>query len=119
MIFPLLKTWLKPIFGSALSSAKTNTKHPSGFRTIGDGGGGSSGPGRRKPTQVTDNLSFTESEERIVGNIKMHNLEVYAGSGAPVDRQAKGIMVSSEFKIVEDDISQNGDRKPKVIEETW
>ncbi|KUJ24546.1 uncharacterized protein LY89DRAFT_634695 [Mollisia scopiformis] len=120
MIFPLLKTWLKPLFGSALSSERTNTKHPSGFRTIGDGGGGSSGPGRsRKPTHVTDNLSFSESEERIVGDIKMNNLEVYAGPAAPDRRPSKGIMVSNEFKMVEDEASQHGDHNAKIVQDTW
>lgn len=120
MIFPLLKTWFKPLFGSALSSTGAASKNPSGFRTIGEGGGGSSGPGlRRKPTHITDSLSFSESEERIVDNVKMHNLEVYAGPAASAPRPAKGIMVSNEFKMVEDEVSQNGDHNPKIIHESW
>lgn len=38
MIFPLLKPSFKPLFGSALPSNKTNSKHPTGLRTVGKGG---------------------------------------------------------------------------------
>jgi len=124
MIFPLLKTWLKPLFGSALSSTRTASKYPSGFRTIGGGDVESSGVGQdRKPTgskqHVTDSLSFSESEECIVNNVKMQNLEVYAGPAAPTHRPPKGIMVSKEFQIVGDEISQNGDQNAKHVHESW
>ncbi len=126
MIFPLLKTWFKPIFGSALASTRDNSKHPTGFRTIGEGGGGSSsGIGRsRKTTRRTDSLSLSESEERLANNVKLQNLEVYAGPGAQGHRPSKGIMVSKETMVVEDSVSQtgsqNGDHNSrKVIQESW
>lgn len=124
MIFPLLKTWFKPLFGSALSSTGTASKHPSGFRTIGGGDGQSSGVGqRRKPTSskqhITNSLSFSDSEERIVNNVKMQDLEVDTGIVGPTDRPSKGIMVSSEFKIVEDEVNRPGDHNPKIVHESW
>lgn len=120
MISPLLKTWLKPLFGNALSSTGTASKHPSGFRTLGEGGGSSGAGQHRKLTQnVTDSLSFSESEERIVDNVKMHNLEVYAGPAAPAHQLSKGIMVSNEFKIVADEISLKGDQNAKHARESW
>jgi hypothetical protein len=123
MTLPLLKTWLKPLFGSALSSIRSASKHPTGFRTIG-GGAGESGVGqRRKPTSskqhVTDSLLFSESEERIVNNVKMQNLEVYTGPAAPTHPLSKGIMVSNEFKIVEDEISQKGDQNAEHVHKSW
>jgi hypothetical protein len=125
MLFPLLKAWLKPLFSSALSSTGAASKRPSGFRTIGGGAGGSSGAGQRRKhsslkQHVTDNLSFSESEDQIVNNVKMHDLGAYAGSAAPSHRPSKGIVVSNEFKIVEDEISQNGDQNAKyVTQESW
>lgn len=121
MIFPLLKTWLKPLFGSALSSTRTTPKYPAGFRTIGGGDPESSGLGqRRKPTtsskkHTTDSVSFSASDECIVSNVKMQNLEIYSRPG----ESTKGIMVSNEFQIAEDKVSQNGDQKVKHVHEPW
>lgn len=126
MIFPLLKTWFRPIFGSALASTRDASKHPTGFRTIGEGGGGSSaGLGRsRKTTRRTDSLSLSESEERLANNVKLQNLETYAGPGAPGSRPSKGIMVSKETMVIEDSVSQNGSHNgdhntKKIIQESW
>jgi hypothetical protein len=123
MIFPLLKTWFKPLFGSILSSTESTSKHPSGFRTIG-GGGGESGVGHRRKhssskQHVTDNLSFGESEERIINNVNMQNFGVHTGPAASPHPRSKGIMVSNEFKIVEDEISQNGDQNAGHVHESW
>lgn len=127
MIFPLLKTWLKPIMGSHLFSTKTNSKHPTGFRTIGDGGGGdASGVGRSRKTtrHTTDSLTYSESEEQIINNVKLQNLDTYAGPGHNGDRPSKGIMVSKEMMVVEDQISQHGSHNgdydsKKVIQDSW
>jgi hypothetical protein len=125
MLLPLLKAWFQPLLCSVLSSTGTASKqHPSGFRTIGGGDGGSSGVAqRRKPTSskqpVSDTLSFSESEEHIVNNVRMQNLEVYSGPAASTRPPSKGIMVSNEFKIVEDEVSQNGDQNAKHVHESW
>ncbi|KAH8653048.1 hypothetical protein BGZ60DRAFT_386899 [Tricladium varicosporioides] len=129
MIFPLLKTWLKPLFGSALSSAQTpSKKYPSGFRTIGGGNGDEEnsrgGVSRRRgPSSSNQHFSstllFTESEERIVKDVKMQDLDI-AVRPASILKPSKGIMVSNEFKITEDKINQNGERyNVKQVHEPW
>lgn len=128
MIFPLLRTWFKPIFGSAFSSAKTSYKHPSGFRTIGGHEHGTGMSSRRRMTAsasaknsgANTTLSLTESEERIVKDVKLQTLNVYATSDAD-DKVAKpkGIVVSSEFEITEDRASQHGGQKAQRAHEPW
>jgi hypothetical protein len=123
MIYPLLKTWLKPLFNSVLSSNQTAVKHPPGFQTIG-GGDGTPGAGRRRKgtsskSHVTGSLSFSESEERIVNNVKMQNLQVSARPAESTSRPSKGIIVSSEFQIANDDISQKDDHNTGYVHESW
>ncbi|TVY93242.1 hypothetical protein LAWI1_G002373 [Lachnellula willkommii] len=124
MIYPLLKTWLAPIFGSTIYSRSASSKHPSGFQTIGGGDGNTSegGRGRRQLTgsksQATSNASFGGSEERIIGDVKMQNLTFTAEPTASANPPPKGIMVSSEFQIVDDKIS-NDDRNIGHPHESW
>ncbi|KAK4647379.1 uncharacterized protein QC761_0000350 [Podospora bellae-mahoneyi] len=78
MVFPLFKSWLKPLFGSS-SQRTTDNKYkiPDGFRPIGGGGGGGSNShsqfrrGNGNSSNILTNVTFTESEERIVNEIKM------------------------------------------------
>ncbi|TVY44868.1 hypothetical protein LOCC1_G006275 [Lachnellula occidentalis] len=124
MIFPLLKTWLAPIFGSVLYSRGTASKHPSGFQTIGGGDGNTTDAGRHRQltgskSQVASNVSFGESEERIINDVKMQNLTSSAEPAAFTDPPVKGIMVSSEFQIVDNKISQSGDRNVGHAHESW
>ena len=124
MIFPLLKTWLSLIFGSAIHSRGTASKHPSGFQTIGGGDGNPTDRGRRREitkskSQVTINISFGGSEERIINYVKMQDLMSSAEPGAYATPPAKGIMVSSEYQIVDDKVSQIGDRNVGHPHESW
>ncbi|RSL91806.1 hypothetical protein CEP51_000009 [Fusarium floridanum] len=71
LLFPLFRIWLTPFFGSVLRSSQKTYSAPSGFRTIGGGGGGgrSRSQSRRGPptaNPISANLSFNDSEERIV-----------------------------------------------------
>ncbi|KAK5662337.1 hypothetical protein OQA88_8244 [Cercophora sp. LCS_1] len=96
MVFPLFKTWLRPLLGSSQRTTDKNYKTPSaGFRTIGGGGGDESSRSRRRThagtTNILTNISFTESEERIMNEIKLQNKK--AGD--------KSIVVMSEFEVVE------------------
>lgn len=125
MIFPLLRTWFKPLFGSALSSTPTPYKHPSGFRTIGGGDGESRSAvsRRRGPTSgsrsgVNTSLSFTESEERIIHDVKMQNLHVSVAPASAL-KPPKGIAVSTEFELSEDRTSQAGEQKAQRVHESW
>lgn len=98
MLFPLIKAWLKPIFGSALNSNQTpSSKHPSGFRTIGGDVTTQATTRTRRGVPSSNHysggLSSTESEERIVREYKMQDME--AGTNQ------KGIVISSEFEVTE------------------
>jgi hypothetical protein len=123
MIFPLLRALFQPLFGSALSSTRTPSKHPSGFRTIGGGDGEISGADRRRgPTNSkhhgTRSLSLSGSEERIVNDMKMENLKIYAESTS-IHKASNGIIISNEFHITEDRVSRNGKNLTKGAHEAW
>ncbi|RQM06198.1 hypothetical protein DH86_00003318 [Scytalidium sp. 3C] len=98
MIFPLLKSWFRPFFNSLSSSRDTYTV-PTGFRTI---GGGDSSRNRRKPastTPISVNLTtFSESKERIVENIEIHDAKISAAP-VPDEFSAPGIVVSNQVDV--------------------
>ncbi|ROT39959.1 hypothetical protein SODALDRAFT_332106 [Sodiomyces alkalinus F11] len=79
LIFPLVKSWLTPMLGPLMSSVRSTKRltdgTPNELRTF--GGGGGSGPswrGRGPPTaNPITNFTFTESEERMVGDAKMQD----------------------------------------------
>ena len=120
MIFHLLRTWLATTFGGAFKSSQKTYKSPSGgFRSI----GGSDLPARthRGPPStnpIIENLTFTESEERIVGDMKLHNLKVYSGPVSDT-HTSNGIVVSNQIEVThETRSSHTSDHPPaqKVLE---
>lgn len=101
MIFHFFRIWLSKVFGSQFQSSHKTHKSPSGgFRSIGGGGDYSSrkgrGPGNSDP--MTIGMSFTESEERMMEDVKMQNLKAYptATSGNPA---SGAIVVSNQIDI--------------------
>ncbi|RYO76242.1 hypothetical protein DL766_009529 [Monosporascus sp. MC13-8B] len=79
MVFPLLKTWLSPVFGSLIMSLRStqrlDDKTTDNLRTFGGGNNRSwRGRGPPRPHHITD-LTFSESEERMVENVKMQTLK--------------------------------------------
>ena len=117
MLFPLARSWLRPLFGSALVSTKTASKYQTGFRTI----GGTDTTGRRGPTNNSKpsdagSLSACDSEERIVHNVKLQNLKPHAGPGSSDHLQPGSIIVSREFQLVDDKANQNDN---KHTQESW
>ena len=116
MVFPLFKTWLRPILGSTRGSSskqyKQNYKRaPEGFRTI--GGGDGSGNGVHNSSEraarsskhhhgksVLTNVSFTESEERIIETMKMQDMKS-AGN-------KRGIVVESKVVVDVSDEPEHG-----------
>ncbi|KAH2582165.1 hypothetical protein KXV99_009318 [Aspergillus fumigatus] len=91
-----------PFFGS---SEKTY-KFPSGFQTIGGGAGESSSRKRRAQRTVhpiSANLTFSESEERIVDNVKMNDLEAFGAPSTRRDHSPGGIVVSNQVEITHED----------------
>ncbi|KAF4465344.1 integral membrane PTH11 [Fusarium albosuccineum] len=106
LLFPLFRIWFSPILGSVMQSTKNSYQTPSGFRTIGGGGGGRSGQSSKRggpPTAnpLSANLSFNDSEERIVkGETEMKDFHIQESSSVGSD----GIVVSN-VEIID------GDRK--------
>ncbi|KAE8370866.1 hypothetical protein BDV27DRAFT_165021 [Aspergillus caelatus] len=120
MIFHLFKSWLGRVYGSAFNSNPTH-KYPSGFQSIGGGGGDSRSRNRRKPSSghpTVGTLTLTESEERMVGDVKMQNLKTYPAS--PTGTVASSILVSSRIEVThEDRSSRNSELDPQRLHETW
>ncbi|KAJ6442879.1 triacylglycerol lipase-like protein [Purpureocillium lavendulum] len=123
MIFPLFKSWLTPLFGSALSSSQKTYQTPSGFQTIGGGGGNSrSRKGRGPPSAnpITANMTFSESEERMVDGVKMQTLGYSTASSSGNHGPPGSIVVSKQVDVTtEDRSSHNGEQKPQQIGDAW
>jgi hypothetical protein len=121
MAFPLIKTWLRPLLAS-LSRSTDQHKTPEGFRTIGGGVGGNNPHRRgtqsaRGPNPLT-NVSFTESEERIVNGIKLQNMAVAAPAAQGNQQNGRSIVVMTGFDISEDRTSQH-EHSATRIHEPW
>lgn len=113
MLFPLFRVWLTPLCGSALRSSKKSYKTPTGLVTFG-GGGDSSTPRNRPRTAnpITANMTFSESEERMVGDIKLDNMK----NGQPPN----AIVVSNQVEITHSDRNSQFDgRSAQRAHEQW
>ncbi|KAK4184399.1 hypothetical protein QBC35DRAFT_506056 [Podospora australis] len=142
MVFPLFKAWLRPWFGSSGRATTDKYDNPKdGFRTIGGGGGGSNSNthgARSRGTRMggsnpMTNITFTESEERIMMNdMKSGKTTTVTATvrGAeendlPVgQKDTKGIVVLQEFEIAEDRSSQHQppvehQSPPTRVHEPW
>jgi hypothetical protein len=86
---------------------------PSGFRTIGGGGGRSQSRSHRGPptaNPISANLSFNDSEERIVNDD--HHMKAFSAQ----DNPPNGIVVSNVVELTHETVhddkkSQTSDRK--------
>lgn len=122
ILFPLFRVWLTPVFGSILrSSHKPSYQYPTGFQTIGGGGrsGKSSDPSRRGPptgNPISGNMSFNNSEERIV-KIEAHGMANLNQEGKKGVQ--KGIMVSNMVEIILEDKKDGGSRGTSDSERSW
>ncbi|KFY97990.1 hypothetical protein V500_01826 [Pseudogymnoascus sp. VKM F-4518 (FW-2643)] len=122
MIFPLVRTWLKPLFGSALFSSRTPSKHPVGFRTIGGGYDGSNRTSNRRGCNdsnqhATSGLSLTESEEHIFQNVKMQNISIHSEPPSELQRP-QDIVVNTEFHMTEERYMHNGQQNARRVHNT-
>ncbi|KAB8075252.1 hypothetical protein BDV29DRAFT_172331 [Aspergillus leporis] len=122
MIFHLFKSWLGRFYSSSYQSSQAYK--PSNFQSIGGGGASNSrSRNRRNPSSVypITNLTFTGSEERMVDDIKMQNLEKYKEPKSPCS--ANSIMVSSRVEITRKDRTQrsshNSELDPEHLHESW
>jgi hypothetical protein len=106
-IFPLLKTWFEPVVAKLSGHFSSNKKSEAsrsrqGFRTF--GGGGSTGPswrGRGPPTAnpITD-FTRTESEERIVSDVKLQDLKMEEESPLRHSERKTDIHRSVEVQVM-------------------
>ncbi|KAH8434326.1 uncharacterized protein LDX57_011973 [Aspergillus melleus] len=139
MIFHILRLWLNKAFGSAFASTGQTYKTPSGgFKTIGGGTYGEShsrsnkrGPGSGHP--MTMDLTFTESEERMMAeDVKMQNLKAFDSAAVAEAGQAPGpgdpaagpggIVVSNRVEVTTEDrrSSHNSNEpQPQRVHESW
>lgn len=107
MIFPLLKSWFRPLYSTMISKgSQRSDKTPTGFRTIG-GGGHSGRSGRKKPptaNPITTNITFSESEERIVEDMKLQDMKNFSSASNSENRDPPGqILVSKQVEITHED----------------
>ncbi|KPM36929.1 hypothetical protein AK830_g9632 [Neonectria ditissima] len=119
ILFPLFRTWLTPMFGTMMRSSQKTYNTPSGFRTIGGGGGEQSRSRRGPPTAnpITANMSFNGSEERMVDDVKMQNFKVSSRPVSDHQAPAAGIVVSNQVEVTrEDRSSQNSDHLQRARE---
>ncbi|KAK2598064.1 hypothetical protein QQS21_005775 [Conoideocrella luteorostrata] len=115
MLFPLFRTWLTPLCGSALRSSKKSYKSPTGLVTF--GGGGASGTPRNRsgpPTAnpITANMTFSESEERMVDDVKMDSV-------SSAHRPANAIIVSNHIDVTHSDRNSRVEGRPQRAHEYW
>lgn len=68
---------------------------------------------------ITGNLSFADSEEKIVDDVKMNNLRVYATSESPDKKMEDGIVVSNEVEITREDRSSHNSLRAQGVREMW
>jgi hypothetical protein len=101
-----MKTWLAPYLPTSLRSSSNNkaykTPGSGGFVTIGGGGAGNSSRNRNPHSahHISANMTFNESEERIVkgdGDVKMQDLHA---NGTP---HPNAIMVSKKVSVTTED----------------
>lgn len=104
MIFHLLRTWLRPLVGKALrSSGRAQYKSSSGVQTIGGGGGGGDRyPRRHAENPVRSNITFGNSEERIIDEVKMQELKAFEPDTSSI---GGGILVSNRIDVVQENSS--------------
>lgn len=127
MLFPLLRAWLGPLFGSAFSSNKTSYNHHT-FKTIGgsDVRSRNTTSRRREPSSIakkpthTVAISQSASEEFIFGketDVNMQNLTVRGKVSSQKPNDV--ILVSTEVQVTEDGRSLPGDGKVQRVHEQW
>ncbi|KAL5360110.1 hypothetical protein BJX96DRAFT_174980 [Aspergillus floccosus] len=117
MIFHFLRSLLSRLVGGVFGSTQKTHNSPGGFYTIGGGAGESASQKRRGPPTVypiSANLTVSESEERIVNNVKMNAFDDVVLTSTGNERPSHGIVVSNQIEITHEDgngsLRQHGQR---------
>ncbi|KAH8693698.1 hypothetical protein BGW36DRAFT_301477 [Talaromyces proteolyticus] len=122
MVFHLLRIWLTKVFGSRFQSSQKTSKSPlDNFRGI----SGSSYYGNRKgrspaaSNPVTIGMTFTESEERMMDDVRMQNLKT-APAPTSGDPSSSAIVVSNQIDIThETRSSQHSENSEQNTHRAW
>ncbi|POR36005.1 Uncharacterized protein TPAR_03817 [Tolypocladium paradoxum] len=114
IMFPLLKLWFTTAFGSIsfLRSSQKQERTPSDFRTFGGGGGnGQSWRGRGSPkANPITNVTFSESEERMMGDVRMQDLRAWREPGSGSESTKSNIYKQADVEVTREsrqDVERN------------
>ncbi|KAI0446131.1 hypothetical protein F4803DRAFT_505714 [Xylaria telfairii] len=121
MIFPLIKNWLSPIFGSSIWSTQKGSTAHKGTTTIGGSskGGKRNIQGSRSANMLSTKLSTTESQEHMVQEIPLQGLKV-SGEPGTHPYAPNAVYITNQIDVVHEDVSgHNGDQKSQHIHENW
>ena len=103
MIYPLMKIWLTFLFGPLVSTIRSTDKLSKGTPrdVITFGGGGNSGRGRG-PASVNPitNITFNESEERMIDEYKMQDMKTWSDSSSRKIPTGNNIRKNIEVTVV-------------------
>lgn len=121
MIFPLFKMWLGPILGSLLTTVRsqqklTDKESRSDLRTF---GGGSHQSWRRRGGPPTanpiTNITFNESEERMVDDVKMQDLKGWTDTSTNGSLPSNNIRKHVEVEVVSEERDAPEDNRRPVV----
>ncbi|PGH06142.1 hypothetical protein GX51_02530 [Blastomyces parvus] len=127
MMFPFVRMIQRPMLGSAVAASPTQSRHPVSFRTSNRSGGGGYSDDSHKYSSHTCHglkassnnkhatnatLPLTESEEQIVQDVRLQNVNVSAevstaGPQQQQQQQSRDIVVSREFHVTEERAGRN------------
>lgn len=115
MVFSIIKIWLGPVFGSLLTSLRSTQKltdaTPKEIRTFG-AGSNQSWRGRGPPSAYPiTNITFNESEERMVNEYKMQDVKTW---GDPHADNTSGTMRSNSVRRSHSNRRKNTDIRKDV-----
>ncbi|PLN80620.1 hypothetical protein BDW42DRAFT_170475 [Aspergillus taichungensis] len=118
MIFHFLRPLLSRLVGGVLGTTQKTSKYPSGFHMIGGGAGDASSRNRRglgAVHTITPNVTFSESKERVVENVKMSDFGGSTFTGTGSKQISGGIVVSNQVEI----IYEHGNGRPSGDGQRW
>jgi hypothetical protein len=117
MIISVVKGAFTSVVGTLIPSMRSSSKveyQKRDVRTIGGGGGSGyswrKGSGPRTANPITD-LTFSESEERIVGEYKLR--EIQSGGGLP--ENLGDIRKHTEVTIISEDRTGSASDDPRML----
>ncbi|KAL1582165.1 hypothetical protein WHR41_09040 [Cladosporium halotolerans] len=112
MVYPLFHALVAPYVSTLVSTMRSTQKQsstPHGIITVGGGGGGSGLKNARVrvSSNPLTNVTFSESEERMVGNMEMNDIKPWSeASSNHTEKHALGQTIQKEVEVAV--VCQNG-----------